>query len=71
MCGILGFIGKSKVPETSKRLITSLFKITQSRGVDASGFYCSSDFNKKQVFFYKEPQPSTLFVENINYVQWC
>ena len=67
MCGILGFIGKSKVPETSKRLITSLFKITQSRGVDASGFYCSSDFNKKQVFFYKEPQPSTLFVENINY----
>jgi predicted glutamine amidotransferase len=67
MCGLLGFIGESKNPEITKNLITELFAKTQTRGVDASGFYCSSSFDSNNVYFYKEPFPSTSFIHNKNY----
>jgi glucosamine 6-phosphate synthetase-like amidotransferase/phosphosugar isomerase protein len=67
MCGILGFIGKSKNALLSQKLVTCLFQKTQVRGSDASGFYCASDFDRKEVFFHKLPEPSTVYVENIAY----
>lgn len=67
MCGLLGFIGESKNPEITKSLITEIFVKTQTRGFDASGFYCASNFNSKNVYFYKEPFPSIDFIKNDNY----
>lgn len=67
MCGLLGFIGESKIPELTRDLTTSLFVKTQIRGTDASGFYCTSNFSNKDVFFYKEPLQSSVFVENKKY----
>lgn len=67
MCGILGFIGKSKNHSLSQQLVTVLFQKMQSRGIDASGFYCASDFDKKEVYFFKQPEPSTVFVNNTIY----
>ncbi len=69
MCGLLGFIGVSKNPEITKKLITSIFVKTQSRGIDASGFYCVSDFLHKEVYFYKEPTPSSEFVKKEQYAK--
>ncbi len=39
MCGIMGFVGKSKNPTRSYELATSLLRETQARGQDATGFY--------------------------------
>jgi len=68
MCGLLGFIGVSKKPEVSQQLITDIFVKTQIRGTDASGYYCTSDFSESEVYFYKEPLPSSVFVKNKNYI---
>lgn len=39
MCGIMGFVGKSKNDLKTSELATSLLHETQSRGTDATGFY--------------------------------
>lgn len=62
MCGLLGFIGQSTNPEVSEKLITALFRRTESRGVDASGFYCLPDFNKKHIYYHKQPIKSSIFI---------
>lgn len=67
MCGLLGFIGDSKSPEFTKQLTTSLFIRTQSRGIDASGFYCAGDFDSKNIFYHKSPVPSSTFINQTEY----
>lgn len=67
MCGLLGFIGDSKLPEFTKQLTTSLFIRTQARGIDASGFYCASEFGNKNVFYHKKPAPSSTFINQTEY----
>lgn len=61
MCGIAGFIGKSKNPEISFKLISRLFEKIESRGKDASGFWCLSDFGS--VSFFKQPIKSSDFIK--------
>lgn len=67
MCGLLGFIGQSIAPEFTRQLTTSLFIRTQIRGIDASGFYCAGDFDTKDIFYYKKPTISSLFVNESEY----
>lgn len=61
MCGIAGFIGKSKNPDISFKLISRLFQKIESRGKDASGFWCVSDSGS--IFFHKEPIKSSDFIQ--------
>ena len=66
MCGLLGFIGSSKDPIKTEALITELFDQTQIRGIDASGYYCTSEFYFNNVYFHKQPGPSIhLLQENV------
>jgi len=67
MCGILGFIGESKYPEITEALITKLFVNTRIRGTDASGYYCVTNFKEKNIFYYKQPISSNLFVNKEEY----
>lgn len=67
MCGLFGFIGDSKNPELSHELSTELFIRTQSRGIDASGFYCTENFNSKKINYYKKPVPAVDFVKTKEY----
>lgn len=65
MCGLFGFIGESKNPQITENLSTALFVKTQTRGTDASGFYCVETFPKKQIAYYKKPIPASEFI-NLN-----
>ena len=67
MCGLFGFIGESKNPQLSNELSTELFIKTQSRGIDASGFYCTDSFNSKKINYYKKPVPAVDFVKTKEY----
>lgn len=60
MCGIAGYIGKSKNPELSFEITSRLFEKIESRGKDASGFWAVT-YNDKPIF-HKEPIPATTFV---------
>ena len=66
MCGIVAFIGKSKNPQASYDLITSLMIKTEIRGDDASGFWATEDreSDDSPIYFSKEPVKSTLFVQS-------
>lgn len=59
MCGIAGFIGKSKDNNISFKLLTSLFSKNESRGIDASGFWL---YDGKEIVFSKIPIKSSKFV---------
>lgn len=62
MCGIAGYIGKSNNNEISFELISKIFELNESRGVDASGFWgFQSEANK--VYTHKEPTRSSFFVK--------
>jgi len=51
MCGLAGFIGESKDKNLSFDIATSLFSFSQTRGIDACGFYaCDYD----DVFYHKQ-----------------
>lgn len=51
MCGLAGFIGESKDKSLSFDIATSLFSFSQTRGIDACGFYaCDYD----DVFYHKQ-----------------
>jgi glucosamine 6-phosphate synthetase-like amidotransferase/phosphosugar isomerase protein len=67
MCGLFGFIGESSSPELTQSLATALFLKTQSRGTDASGFYCVETFPKKQIAYYKKPVPAEEFIKSEEY----
>ncbi len=64
MCGITGFIGHSKNPPLSNKLISDLFSECESRGVDASGFWAveKSHDQSSSVYFHKEPVKASEFV---------
>jgi len=65
MCGVAGFIGKSKDLCKTKALLTELFDRTQVRGTDASGYYCVTENNN--IFYKKQPGPSSLLIETEDY----
>ena len=67
MCGLSGFIGESCNKELSQKLTTELFVKTESRGIDASGYYCVSSFDKKEIYHHKKPIKSSFYVEQEEY----
>lgn len=67
MCGLFGFIGESNNPQLSNELSTELFVKTQSRGIDASGFYCTEGFESKKISYYKKPVPALDFIKTKEY----
>ncbi len=60
MCGIFGFIGKSKDPLTSWKIADALMQKTEHRGTDATGFW-ASEHNGNQIFFDKEAVKSSIY----------
>lgn len=62
MCGISGYIGESKDPELTYDIITNVFKITETRGTDAAGFWGVDTTGK--VFYHKEPVRSSELVKH-------
>lgn len=63
MCGIVGYIGKSKNQKATFDLVNQLMIKTEIRGDHATGFWaCMSDENK--VIYHKEPVKSSVFVHN-------
>lgn len=61
MCGIAGFIGESKDPQLSFKLITALFEKIEMRGKDAAGFWGSNKDNK--ILYHKEPGTSSNLIK--------
>ena len=64
MCGLLGYIGTSKDQIKTEQLVTSLFDKTQTRGIDAAGFYCVSEFEDNKVYYHKQPGPSVNLIND-------
>lgn len=64
MCGITGFIGKSKKTDVTYKIITSVFNNLETRGIDASGVWGSID-NKKSVCYHKDSIRSSVFTKSV------
>ena len=62
MCGIAGYIGRSKKPKLTFELITCLFDYLELRGTDASGVY-ATEIGDGRVIYHKEPTKSSEFVQ--------
>jgi glucosamine 6-phosphate synthetase-like amidotransferase/phosphosugar isomerase protein len=60
LCGLAGFIGKAKNPKLSYQIITSLLEKSQARGIDAAGFWGTSE---NSTFYHKEPGPACCFIQ--------
>lgn len=63
MCGIAGFIGQSKNHKITFKLITNLFRFSESRGADASGVWGLEAGQNGRVVYHKEPTRSSDFVQ--------
>ena len=63
MCGISGYIGKSKIPDITYDLITSLFEILEIRGIDASGVWGTEFGENSRVIYQKDPVRSSEFIK--------
>lgn len=63
MCGIAGYIGKSKKPKVSYDLITNIFAHLESRGTDAAGIWGLESKNKPKVIYHKAPIKSSEFIQ--------
>lgn len=63
MCGLAGFIGRSKNPTVSYQLITRLFEKSDSRGIDAAGFWGTETGINGKVLYHKEPGRSSVFIK--------
>jgi len=63
MCGIAGYIGKSKDNNLSFELLSKIFEQNESRGIDASGFW-GFNYSEKKVFTHKEPVRSGIFIKD-------
>lgn len=63
MCGIAGFIGKSKNTDLSFDLLTYLFEKLDSRGIDASGYWLTESGQNGSVYTHKQPGRSSEFVK--------
>lgn len=59
MCGIAGFVGVSKNPGASFKLLSRLFERLEIRGTDASGFYGVAN---GVAHHHKQPQRSSVYV---------
>lgn len=65
MCGIAGFIGNSKNPQLTYKLITSLLEESQIRGIDAAGYWGAEKGNGS-IAYHKEPiKASELVKKNV------
>jgi glucosamine 6-phosphate synthetase-like amidotransferase/phosphosugar isomerase protein len=60
MCGLGGYIGKAKNPKDTYKLITNIFKQSDSRGIDASGVWATTYDNK--IIYDKEPVRSSIYI---------
>lgn len=60
MCGILGFIGRSRNPRVSFEMANALLLKTETRGEHATGFW-SCECGDNRVFFDKEPIKSSIY----------
>jgi len=63
LCGIAGFIGTAKHPQVSFALLTAIFEHSESRGVDASGFWGIQKGESGKILYHKEPLRSSVFVK--------
>lgn len=64
MCGITGFIGRSKDTNLSYELLTKLFEKSDTRGTDAAGLWATEAGFNGSVIYHKEPIRSSKFVKN-------
>ena len=64
MCGIAGFIGRSKNNKLSFELLSELFERLDSRGIDASGYWLSESGDNGSVYTHKQPGRSSEFVNS-------
>lgn len=62
MCGILGFIGDSKEPAITYELSTNLLKITEMRGKESTGFWCTQGGDNGEIMYHKAPMTSSKFI---------
>jgi len=62
MCGIAGYIGHSKRPKLSFKLITSIFDHLEIRGTDASGVWGTEFGEDGRIIYHKEPIRSSEFI---------
>lgn len=63
MCGIFGFIGNSKHPKATYKLMTLLAVATEIRGKYATGFWGVAHHANDRIIYHKEPIPSSTFVK--------
>lgn len=62
MCGISGYIGKSKNKKITYELATRLFDYLELRGTDAAGIWGTD--NKDKIIYHKEPGRSSDFIKS-------
>ena len=70
MCGIAGFIGKSKKPEVSFQIMNSVFDQLEVRGTDASGMWGTQSGDGK-IIYHKEPEKSSDFINTPTWKSVC
>ena len=63
ICGIAGYIGKSKNFKVSYELITDLFDHLETRGIDATGIWGVEGNENARVIYHKEPIRSSHFIK--------
>jgi predicted glutamine amidotransferase len=63
MCGIGGFIGKSKNYKQTFKIMTNLFSNLEIRGEDASGFWGTEIGDNGNIIYYKEPIKGSEFIK--------
>ena len=63
MCGIAGYIGKSKKPKITYELATCLFDFLELRGTDAAGIWGTESGKKGRIVYHKEPIRSSNFIK--------
>lgn len=68
MCGIAGYIGKSKDKKISFSLLSSLFNRVESRGIDAAGYWISEFGDSGKVYYHKQPGRSSDLVGSENWL---
>jgi len=65
MCGITGYIGRSKNEKLTYKLLTRLFENSESRGIDAAGFWATECGINGSVVYHKEPIRASKFVKGV------
>lgn len=63
MCGIIGYIGRSKNPNLTYELTNQLLLKTESRGTDATGFWGAELGTDGKIIYDKEAIKSTEYVK--------